>query len=517
MTHIPFSRWLGYLWYFVLLMILSACKPGSVIVPTLDSSPCETQTSSFPPTALPPKITPTASIPTIESTNTIVETQPSVSSPPPVPPAFPVVGIEMHRIDQSGGLDLVKQSGAYWVRRNALLWSEVEPEEGNRDWDAITALESELQNAADQDLEVILIVRSTPKWAQKLPGIFCGPVRPDKLSVFADFMYDLVSRYSVPPYNVKYWEFGNEPDIDPVYVSPDNIFGCWGDLNDDYYGGGYYAEMLKAIYPEIKAADPQAQVLVGGLAIYCDPVNPPEIPSGSGQYLDCTPARFLEGILENNGGDYFDGVSFHTYDYYSGKLGQYGNENWLSAWNTSGPVLTVKSRYLQSLLALYGYSGKYLMNTESAIICGSDGSEPACRTEDFALTKAYYAAQANAVARAEGLRANVWYSITGWRASELVDRSSMQPLPVYYALQFSASQLNGSTYVREIVMYPGVRGYEFDQYGERKWILWSLDGEEHLIQLTSEPKAILDVFGEDFPIGQELTITVAPVYLEWDP
>ena len=51
--------------------------------------------------------------------------------------------------------------------------------------------------------------------------------------------------------------------MDPKLVDPDSVFGCWGDNDDDYYGGGYYADMLKMVYPAVKSADPQAQVLIG--------------------------------------------------------------------------------------------------------------------------------------------------------------------------------------------------------------------------------------------------------------
>ena len=82
----------------------------------------------------------------------------------PLAQEYPITGIEMHTIDQRGGLDLVNLSGADWVRRNALLWSQVEPQMGVLDWDAVTYLEDELVDAAREGLEVILIVRSTLNW-----------------------------------------------------------------------------------------------------------------------------------------------------------------------------------------------------------------------------------------------------------------------------------------------------------------------------------------------------------------
>ena len=162
-------------------------------------------------------------------------------------------------------------------------------------------------------------------------------------------MEEAVTRYSKPPYNVKYWELGNEPDVDPANMPPNAVYGCWGNINDPYYGGGYYAELLKAIYPRIKVADPDAQVLIGGLLLDCDPTNPP-IDANTGLPRNCTPSRFLEGILLNGGGEFFDSVSFHAYDYYGSNLGEYSNANWHSSWNTTGPVLTAKVNYLRKLL-----------------------------------------------------------------------------------------------------------------------------------------------------------------------
>ena len=79
-------------------------------------------------------------------------------------------GIEVERMDDNGGLNLVVESGAHWIRRNALFWSSVEPDRGERNWEALQSLEAEMINAAEAGLEVIMIVRRTPTWAQKFPG-----------------------------------------------------------------------------------------------------------------------------------------------------------------------------------------------------------------------------------------------------------------------------------------------------------------------------------------------------------
>ena len=342
-------------------------------------------------------------------------------------PLETVFGVEMDQITTDGGLDQVVAANTTWVRRNGVLWADVEPNEGTRDWSVLAGLEQELRDASANNLQVILIVRKTPSWAQKVAGYSCGPIKPEKLGAFGNFMYDLVSRYSPPPYNVKYWEIWNEPDVPPERFSliEGGIvgWGCWGDLTDPYYGGGYYAEMLKAVYPRIKAADPQAQVLVGGLLLDCDPRGSPSSCTTVGN--DDRPAKFLEGILRNNGGAYFDGVGFHVYDFYEGALGKYSRLNWNSQWDTTGSSSIAKARFIEEVLGAYNISDKFIMNSEMAIICGGDDppGQPPCESEPtsaFEQTKAYYVAQVYAAAIAEGLRANIWYSVSGWRNSGLL-------------------------------------------------------------------------------------------------
>jgi hypothetical protein len=421
-----------------------------------------------------------------------------------------IFGAEMDQLTTGRGLDQMASANISWTRRNAVLWSSVESSEGTYNWSALASLESELQNASSKGIQVVLIVRSTPEWARKIAGSgsYCGPVSQSKLAAFGSFMGDLVARYSVPPYNVKYWELWNEPDIDPSSAPGDSMYGCWGDQNDAYYGGGYYAEMLKAAYPQIKAADPQAQVLIGGLLLDCDPRPGAGCATVGNSNL---PPKFLEGILRNNGGPYFDGVSFHAYDFYQGQSGQYGNSNWQSAWNTTGPVFITKAQYLQSLLSQYGASGKFLINTESALLCDSCSNDPT-----FETTKAFYVAQAYAAAIAEGLRANIWYSVMGWRNSNLLN-SDLSPRPAYTAFQFSRSELCNGTWLRNVTEYTGVKGGEFQRGDRRIWVLWSLDGNPHSISLSSAPMAAWDTLGNSVSPAASMNVSLNPLYLEWNP
>lgn len=491
-----------------LLLVSCAGQPAPVsptITNIIQTSPSVTQDVA---TLSSTPVFPTSTI-QIASTLDIV---PSPTSPPLVTLPYPPFGIQG---SGENNISLIQQAGAHWIRLDGPVWYEIEPIEGRRNWAARPNMEAGMKTASALGLQPILVFRGTPTWAQDVPGSFCGPIKTEKLAAFASFMAEAVARYSAPPYNIKYWELGNEPDVDPALVPAKSAFGCWGKSNDDYYGGGQYAEMLKVVYPAIKSVDPDAQVLIGGLLLDCNPINPPEVEPG--KYKDCSSSRFFEGILENNGGDYFDGVSFHAYDAYMGKGGVYNNPNWHSSWNTTGPVFINKARYLRSLLAMYGYPRKYLLNTEYAVLCGRTGLEEPCQTEDFEFTKANYVVQSMVMAFAEQVYANIWYRIDGWRGSSLVNKLG-QHYPAYQAFMFVSDKLREASLKSVINSYNDVRGYEFVHNGKRTWVLWSMQEEATTITLPEKPIAVYDVLGLPITVNTELAVTVSPIYIDWiDP
>lgn len=505
----------------VLTIILTVLALTACSKPQTPQASSPTIQASLTATTINVEATPTAII--VDTTSTTAtdaslstETTVPTATPLPLPPAEPIGGIELHRITDRGGLTLLQGTNTYWIRRNALFWSDVEPNPGDRNWAAVRELETELQTASERGYQVILIIRNTPEWARANPDYQCGPIKSDKLEAFASFVKDAVARLSTPPYNVTFWELGNEPDVAYSEIYPTAPYGCWGDENDPFYGGGYYAEMLKIVYPQIKGVNPEAQVLVGGLLLDCDPLNPPETSPGSGEFRDCTPARYLEGILQNGGGDYFDGISFHAYDFYFDRFPRYGNLNWHSLWNTTGPTLITKTEYLRSLLGIYGYPDKFLMNTETALLCLHDENDPVCQTEEFDQAKGNYAAQSYAAALAEGLRANIWYSITGWRGSGLV-KSNQRPTLASTAYAFSLHILDQAAYRQDYTDTPGILGYKFERNGQALWVIWSIEENPKIIDLPAIPQTIYDVYGNALPSSQSIEISNSVIYIEFAP
>lgn len=421
-------------------------------------------------------------------------------------------GVEMDKLNSAHGLEQMSSAGAFWLRRNALLWSSVEPTKGTRDWTTQATLEAELKSAAARGMKVILIVRSTPSWAQKVAGYSCGPVSSTELSAFGDFMGDVVARYSQPPYNVQYYELWNEPDIAPSLVDPDNFYGCWGDESDtSYYGGGYYGEMLKAVYQKMKTANTNAQVLIGGLVLDCNP----DVPGACSGTHNPIPARFLEGILVDGAGDYFDGVSFHAYDFYQGSGNYYSNPLWNSAWNTTGPVVAAKAQFIRDVLNRHNVQGKFLMDTEAAMMFYGGICNVECEQ-----IKAMYVGQAYATAYAQQLRANIWYSALGWRESGLL-YSDLSPRPAYNAYTFGRTMLQNATLIQEDKSYQGVKSYQFTRLDRQVWVMWTLGGNIQ-VSLPGIPTTIYQWDSSSnqyigFPGAQVVNLNELPTYFEWMP
>ncbi len=343
-----------------------------------------------------------------------------------------IFGAQMNNaIDESQGLSQALNGGVYWVRFDAFEWDRIEPVltvPSTFHWENVD--EASLLRANQNGLKVIAVVKYTPDWAQKYPGSACGPIKSAAFSAFAEFLTEAVNRYKNPPYNIKYWELGNEIDA-PVYYAR-SVFGCWGDEGDPYFGGEYYAQMLKAAYPAIKAADPQAQVLLGGLVLD----NPNEIPYSI--------ARFFEGVLRGGGGPFFDLVNFHSYSYFTGIPGLLYNPNWPG----SPTSLPEKAAFLKTILTRYGLGNKPLINTETALYCDVN-------TDPCFETQAVFTAKAYAEGIALGLQGLVYYALKSeWRLTGLL-RPDNSPRPSYRAFKTAADFLALAQYRGPACRVPG--------------------------------------------------------------
>ncbi|MDW7755956.1 MAG: cellulase family glycosylhydrolase [Brevefilum sp.] len=413
-------------------------------------------------------------------------------------------------------LTKAEAADSHWLRYNNLLWSRVQPEEGGPiNWDL--TLDKNLEAASKAGMEVILIIRSTPTWAQKYPGYYCGPMGADYFDDFAAFMVQVVERYSQPPYNVKYFELWNEPDESREHenILPNGEFGCWGEISDTkYFGGRTYGKMLRAVYPAVKAAVPEAQVVIGGLLLPCK-------PGSLNNWSYCNMSKFFTGIMEEEraaGEPIFDYANFHGYTsystYYSTGILMEINEAW---WKYNGGMVEGKLAYLREVMASYGVSRPVLL-TEAALI---DRDNIASKNINaFEAAKADYLVYVFVRNIDVDITGSTWYHMDkyGWFKSGLLD-SNNHPLPAYFAFQVMTTTLGGAVYQRPKLsgLPTGIIGYEFRKGDYRIWVLFSRDGGTKTINKSSIPFTInhvYDLFGRKVAQTSTAISFNRPIYID---
>lgn len=439
--------------------------------------------------------------------------KPSLASP--VQPDETHFGLEINQgyVRSLGGQ--AQAAGVSWIRYNGILWSEVEKTPGQRDWAKLAPIEAELRLLGEQGITPIVVVRGTPAWAQTISGAVCGPIKSEALPLFADFMRELVERYRNPPYNIRYWELWNEPDVDSRFISDlkTNPFGCWGNQDELWYGGGEYAAMLKEVYPVIKKVAPEVQVVLGGLMLDCDPARHSLLGK------ECRAGNFLEGVLKNGGGKAFDLLAYHSYAYWNGATNDWDRKD--PNWQQRGGALLGRLNFIRTLLNRYQMQKPILVN-EGSLLCLN--SDPHCFTETFLDAQANYVFQAAIRAWANGILGFGWYTLndSNWNESGLMGKGGLAMRPAYHALKFLANTLHEAQYTSTFY-FGALEGYSFRKGSLEYQIYWTNDASKVLFRLPKGIRAVYNRFGHDLtprnlaPKAQTITISTEPVVLEIQP
>ncbi len=423
-------------------------------------------------------------------------------------PTATILGVGMNNVNESEGLSKLVDAGSEWTRTPGVIWSDVEKVEGTYDWTAssIASLDASLIAAKQNGIKVVLLVTRTPPWAQmvKTNAPNCSPIAQAKFGAFAKFMQQVVTRYSQTPYSVEYFEVWNEPDA-PISTS-DISYGCWGDKADTYFGGTYFGNMLAAVYPAMKQANPNIKVVLSGLLMGCDG------SSACGNNVNTS--RFFEGIMRSTGKNSFDVANFHGYDFYNIDLGlgKYVNPGW-NYTNLDGPIVVAKARFLKARMAQFGVS-KPLMNSETALAMFGCNGIP---FQSFETTKAYYVPVSYAAAMSEGLIANIWFdAYGGWECTQLMDPAHPKAL---VALKVAHQRLVGAQFTREVTGLPsGIRAYEVNRGDKIVWVIWSLDGTpRNVTPALGTPAGVYGTDGRSITPTATISIRMEPYYLEFNP
>lgn len=180
---------------------------------------------------------------------------------------FGVNYLKWHYFDHPGGLDelrtkmrIMKDIGVYWDR-DAIEYGDVHPKPDVWKWDYIDKC---VALAEGEGINLI--------------GLLLGGPQPDtaeRRKVYCEYVNRVVSRYK---HHIKVWEIWNEPNIPSFWQNPN---------------AKLYTQLVKEAYAAAKKEDPTCTVLIGST-------------SGPG-------SDWFNGIYDNGGWDYCDGISIHPY------------------------------------------------------------------------------------------------------------------------------------------------------------------------------------------------------------
>lgn len=243
-------------------------------------------------------------------------------------------------------ISAVKASGAKWVRA-FMTWSTVEPSSGSFNESMIASYKSFANTLAAAGIKLDVVVTNAPSWAS---GSADTNTPPQNASDYAAFYSHVAGELRGA---VAAWEVWNEEDA--------NIF--WSGPVD----AARYAALLRAAYPAIKAADPGATVVLGGLT--------------GNDYA------YLDQVYAAGGGGSFDAVAVHT-DTACNLVSPYSyfrDNGRISQWSFLG------YREVHQTMAAHGDGGKPIWMTE----LGWSTTSHICDSGQFAGQKAGGVSQAD--------------------------------------------------------------------------------------------------------------------------
>ncbi len=219
-----------------------------------------------------------------------------VMGPPQiVETAHPIVCVHTRLTDEfepwkiQRTLELVREMGASSIVEY-FPWAYIQEARGSFDW---WHADQVMRHAQNQGLKVYARLGMTPVWARPdshQPATTSNYIDADAYQDFAAFAAIFAARYADTLGGLIIW---NEP----------NLSFEWGYRPVD---PAAYVDMLRVIYPAVKAAAPGVTVLAGALAPTLEPLGS---PNGMNDLL------YLAAMYEAGAADYFDALAVHAYGF----------------------------------------------------------------------------------------------------------------------------------------------------------------------------------------------------------
>lgn len=210
-------------------------------------------------------------------------------SPQTVVTTAPILGVHTRLTDEveewkiQRTLQMVREMGASWIVE-FFPWAYYQSEDGSVAWEHPDLV---IGHAKANGLKVIARLGYTPEWARP-PDSPLTYLDRNAYDDFAAFAALFAERYKD---SVDYIIIGNEP----------NLSFEWGYRQTSPRD---YVELLAAVYPAIKQADPEMIILAGALAPTIEPEGSPWATND---------LVYLQGMYDAGAAEYFDGLAVHAY------------------------------------------------------------------------------------------------------------------------------------------------------------------------------------------------------------
>jgi len=221
-------------------------------------------------------------------------------------------------------LDSLQAMGAQWIRFD-VKWDVIQ-NGGSDAWDfsrydALTAA------ALARGMEVLGTLAYAPRWARSDACRDSFPCEPRDMNEYARFAEVTVAHFKG---RISHWELWNEPNISAFWKPKPNA--------------ARYASLVRAAYPRIKAANPDAFVLAGATS---------PAPNDGTQIDEVS---FLQQVYENGGQGHFDAWSHHPYTHPAPPGNVHPDCAWYQIYGTQTSI--------RSLMTSHGDGGKKVWGTE---------------------------------------------------------------------------------------------------------------------------------------------------------
>lgn len=255
-------------------ILFAACSRGQQEVPTVTVPAPSSDSATVAPSA-------TAAAAPAPANQVAAGTASALPTLSGTPSGFPLQGphigygmnVWLPTADMDRTLQLLTGAGFQWARQ-WISWESVEPSPGVYHWkdlDAVTAA------AERNNVKLLIVFLRSPTWADPKHGV---PQDQAGKEAYARALNEMAKRYKG---KIAAYEVWNEQNLAAETGGKVDV--------------GQYVELLKLAFPAVKAADPNAFVLYGGLTP--TGINDPAIAIDDAVYLQ------------------------QTYDYNNGEVKQY--------------------------------------------------------------------------------------------------------------------------------------------------------------------------------------------------